>query len=143
MSQERNKEQTKEGKGLATWVAVIMLVVVFVCAWVGETYLKKTKKPMPSIEDKTDTAFIELRFETSDDLVQELGGLHLYRTYRIECNDGKIRPAKVVLLDRKLRRVGLVVVSTASVGSGYRVYDTRGTAFVSLDWFISTIREEK
>lgn len=110
----------------------------------------KPKSSEPTA-DKTDTAFLQLRFEHSGDLVDELDGIRIYQTYSIRCNDGKDRPVKVALLDRGLQRVGLVynpqstTIETSSengTGSlGARAYTKNSTAFVSLDWF-QTARKE-
>jgi hypothetical protein len=104
---------------------------------------RPAEKPPRKAED-TDAFFVKLRYETSGDLVDELDGFHTGHVYNLLCNDGKVRPVKVALLDRKQRRAGVVVVQAVSkVGGdiGGRAYDTNGVGFVTLEWLKKAVRD--
>jgi len=87
-----------------------------------------------SADVRTDTNFLKIRYEHSNDLVQSMDGLQLYQVYSIRCNDGRDRPVKVALLDNGLQRVGIVVDSGVKIDGG-RAYTPSSVAFVSLAWF--------
>jgi hypothetical protein len=97
----------------------------------------------PTKDDENDTFFIKLRYEHSSDLVTHLDGIELYNIYEVRSNDGKNRKVKVALLDRELNRVGIVLAESGVPVEGARGYDTRGAAFVTMDWFKKALEQAK
>jgi hypothetical protein len=115
-------------------IILLLIVVVLVISLPKKDIFPQEK----SQKEDTDTFFIKLRYETSDDLVDQLDDLSVGKIYKIKCNDGKIRDIKLALIDRKLKRVGIIaLVGTNKIDGnlGGKAYNVNAVGFVEIDWF--------